>query len=31
MKAHDQIHKQLNAFVKGDGGIVGSSQKGSAL
>jgi len=31
MMAHDQIHEQLNALVKGDGGIVGITENESAL
>jgi len=31
MMAHDQIHEQLNALVKGDGGIIGITENESAL
>ena len=30
MMAQDQIHKQLNAIVKGDGGIIGITEIESA-
>lgn len=31
MMAHDQIHEQLNAIVKGDGGVIGITENESAL
>ena len=31
MMAHDQIHEQLNAIVKGDGEIIGITENESAL
>ena len=31
MMAHDQIHEQLNAVVKGDSGVIGITEKESAL
>ena len=31
MMAHDQIHEQLNAIVKGDGGIIGITENESAM
>jgi len=31
MMAHNQIHEQLNALVKGDGGIIGITENESAL
>jgi len=31
MMAHDQIHKQLNALAKGDGGIIGITENESAM
>ena len=31
MMAHDQIHEQLNAVLKGDGGIIGITENESAL
>ena len=29
--AHDQVHEQLNALVKGDGGVIGITQKDDTL
>jgi len=29
--AHDQIHEQLNAMVKGDGGVIGITGNDQAL
>ena len=29
--AHDQIHEQLNAIVKGDGGVIGITENEGAL
>ena len=29
--AHDQVHKQLNAMVKGDGGVIGITNKDKTL
>ncbi len=31
MLAHDQIHEQLNAIVKGDDGIIGITESNAAL
>ena len=31
MMAHDQIHEQLNAIVKGDGGVIGVTENEAAL
>jgi len=31
MMAHDQIQEQLNAILKGDGGIIGITENESAL
>ena len=31
MMAHDQIHEQLNAIMKGDGGIIGIAENESAM
>ena len=31
MMAHNQIHEQLNAIVKGDGGIIGITENESAM
>jgi len=31
MMAHNQIHEQLNAIVKGDGGIIGIIVNKSAM
>ena len=31
MMAHDQIHEQLNAIVKGDGGILGITENEFSL
>jgi hypothetical protein len=28
---HDQVHEQLNAVLKGDGGIIGITENESAL
>ena len=29
--AHDQVHEQLNAMVKGDGGVIGVTEKEATL
>ena len=29
--AHDQVHEQLNAMVKGDGGVIGITNKDKTL
>ena len=29
--AHDQVHEQLNAMVKGDGGVIGITENEAAL